>query len=164
MDQIKSSTLRDQSGAALVIALIMMILLTLVGLAANFSSTIEIMLSGHKRGSTDAFYAADSGVHATVASLENFNLARYGSSNRYVDALNDTSGGKIYSNPTNAYVVLVHDTTQSGCPRGSGFGQGEQGVDCLHFLVTSTARDQLDLSTGSSTSTIDQKVVRLVPK
>ncbi len=160
MDQIKSLTLKSQSGAALVIALIMMILLTLIGLAANFSSTIEIMLSGHKRGSTDAFYGADSGVHATVANLENFNLARYGSNNRYADALNDTSEGKTNSNPTNAYVVLIHDTTQAGAPRGSGMGTH---VNFLHFVIASTAKDQLDLTSGSSSCTIDEKVVRIIP-
>ncbi len=160
MDQIKGSILRSQSGAALVIALIMMILLTLIGLAANFSSTIEIMLSGHKRGSTDAFYGADSGIHAAVANLENFSLTRYGSDNRYADALNDTSGGKTNSNPTNAYVMLIHDTTQSGAPRGSGMGTH---VNFLHFVIASTAKDHLGLTTGSSSCTIDEKVVRIIP-
>jgi Tfp pilus assembly protein PilX len=51
--------LKDQSGTALVVALIMIVVLTLIGLASTFSSTFEISLSGNKRTSTDAFYLAE---------------------------------------------------------------------------------------------------------
>jgi len=51
----------------------MMIIFTLIGLAATFSSVFEIKLSGHKRGATDAFFSADSGVQESVANIENFN-------------------------------------------------------------------------------------------
>jgi hypothetical protein len=52
--------LKDQSGTALVIALIMIVVLTLIGLASTFTSTFETSLSGNKRLSTDAFYIAES--------------------------------------------------------------------------------------------------------
>ena len=150
--------LQKQSGTALVVALIMMVVLTLISLGTIFTSTFDIKLSGNKRGTTDAFYAADSGVQATVADLENFNLARYAANNRYVNALND--GSKANSNPTNAYVVLRHDTTQTGAPRGSGYGTH---VGFLHFLVTATGEDQLDVGTVKSTCTVEEKVVRIIP-
>ena len=51
--------LKDQSGVALVLALIMIVILTLIGLASTYTSTFEMKLSGNKRGTTDAFYAAD---------------------------------------------------------------------------------------------------------
>ena len=65
---------KDESGVALVIALVLMVVLTLIGLASTLSSTYEVKLSGNKRGSTDAFYAADSGVQVTVANIKNFDL------------------------------------------------------------------------------------------
>ena len=52
--------LKDQSGSALVIALVMIVVLTLIGLASTFTSTFETSLSGNKRLSTDAFYIAES--------------------------------------------------------------------------------------------------------
>jgi hypothetical protein len=58
---------KDQTGAALVIALIMIIVLTLIGLASTFTSTFEISLSGNKRLSTDAFYEAETLRTATSA-------------------------------------------------------------------------------------------------
>jgi hypothetical protein len=52
--------LKDQSGTALVIALVMIVVLTLIGLASTFTSIFETSLSGNKRLSTDAFYIAES--------------------------------------------------------------------------------------------------------
>jgi len=43
-------SLNNQSGAALVIALVIMIVLTVIALAATFTSIFEIKLSGNKRG------------------------------------------------------------------------------------------------------------------
>jgi hypothetical protein len=56
--------LKEQSGAALVIALIMMVVLTLIGLASTFTSIFEAKLSGIKRESTAAYYAADAAAQA----------------------------------------------------------------------------------------------------
>jgi Tfp pilus assembly protein PilX len=53
--------LGNQSGAALVVALLMIVILSLIGIASSSNSTFEIRLSGNKRGSTDAFYTACSG-------------------------------------------------------------------------------------------------------
>jgi hypothetical protein len=61
---------KEESGAALVIALIMIIALTLIGLAATFNSTYEIRLSGNKRASTDAFYLDDSRIEQTKGHIK----------------------------------------------------------------------------------------------
>lgn len=61
-----NTIIKDQSGTALVIALIMIVVLTLIGLASTFSSTFEISLSGNKRLSTDAFYNAETRMYTTV--------------------------------------------------------------------------------------------------
>ena len=66
--------LKDQSGAALVVALIMIIILTLIGLASTFTSTFEIKLSGNKRSSTNAFYTAEGGTQSVLVNLTNFNV------------------------------------------------------------------------------------------
>ena len=62
----KNAILKDQSGTALVIALIMIVVLTLIGLASVFSSTFEISLSGNKRLSTDAFFNGESRMYSAV--------------------------------------------------------------------------------------------------
>lgn len=151
--------LKNQSGAALVIALIMIIVMTFIVLAASFTSIFEIKLAGNKRGSTDAFFAADTGVQIVMAKVENFDLPGkyegeiYNKYNPFTDPNNP--------NPTNAEVVIEHYSDQKGAPRGIGISATY--VDFEHYLIESKGQDQMDLSSIKSTCTIQQKVVRLVP-
>ncbi|MGQ9645238.1 MAG: pilus assembly PilX family protein [Thermodesulfobacteriota bacterium] len=148
--------LKDQSGVALVIALIMIVILTLIGLASTYTSTFEIKLSGNKRGATDAFYAADSGVQVVVANVENFTLP-----GKYVDHKYDPFTDPNNPNPTRAKVTVTHDITQSGSPRGVQMSAIHFGFE--HFQIESKGSDQLDLSPIRSICTVEEKVVRLVP-
>jgi hypothetical protein len=148
--------LKDQSGVALVLALIMIVILTLIGLASTYTSTFEMKLSGNKRGTTDAFYAADSGVQVVVANVDNFSLP-----GKYVDNKYDPFTDPNNPNPTKANVLIQYDTTQEGSPRGSGFSAIS--FEFRHFVIDSKGQDQVDLSLVKSASEIEQKVVRLVP-
>ncbi len=153
-----SSVLKNQSGAALVIAMTMMIVLTLIGLASIFSSTFEIKISGNKRGSTDAFYAAESGVETVAATSQNFDLTgQYDATGKYVYP---TDGTK--PNPTQATIVIQYDGTQSGAPKGIAMS-ATGGYEFMHYVIDSTGRDQLDSSLIRSTCRVQEKVVRLVP-
>lgn len=153
----KINFLKDESGAVLVIALIMMVVLTLIGLGASYTSIFEIMLSGHKRGATDAFYSADSGIHIVVANVNNFDLAGKYVANKY-NPFTDPNN----PNPTNARVTIAYDTVQQGSPRGLGFS-ATGNYEFKYFLMESTGQDQIDGGSTKSTSTIQQKVVRIVP-
>ena len=148
--------LKDQSGVALVLALVMIVILTLIGLASTYTSIFEVRLSGNKRGTTDAFYAADSGVQVVVANVDNFSLP-----GKYVDNKYDPFTDPKNPNPTKANVVVQFDTTQEGSPRGSGFSAIS--FEFRHFVIDSKGQDQLDLSLLKSSAEIEQKVVRLVP-
>jgi len=129
--------LRDQSGAALVMALMMMVVLTLIGISSTLTSTFESRLSGGKRGSSNAFYASDSGIQVTVANVANFDLLE-----KYVDNKYDPFKDPNNPNPTNAKVLIL---------------------DFEYFLIESTGEDQSDLAPLRQTCMIEEKVVRLVP-
>jgi hypothetical protein len=149
---------KDESGVALVVALILMIVLTLIGLASTFSSTYEIKLSGNKRGSTDAFYAADSGVQVTTANIKNFDLpGQYldGKYNPFADNNNPNP------NPTLASVIIQHCGNQTGAPRG--FGMSATQVNYEHYMIESSGEDQIELNPIRSKCVIEEKVVRMVP-
>jgi hypothetical protein len=148
---------KNQSGAALVIALIMIIVMTLIVLAASFTSIFEIRLAGNKRGSTDAFFAADSGVQIVIANIENFDLPGKYVGNKY-DPFTDPKN----TNSTKAQVQINYDGTQSGAPRGFGFS-ATGNYEFVHYLIESTGQDQIELSPIKSTCTVQEKVVRLVP-
>jgi hypothetical protein len=143
--------LNNQSGAALVIALLMMVVLTLIGLASTFTSTFEIKLSGNKRGSTNAFYSADSGVQVVTSDYNNFTLpGKYDIANTYHYSLDPAN-----LNPTKADIVILHDTTRTDC-RGLQLGSG---FDCLRYTIESKGQDQVDLSPIKSATTVQQRIV-----
>ena len=83
--------LKSQKGVAFVIALVMLLVLTLVGVSSVSMSTYETNIAGNERIYNMAFYAADGG-------LENFRGRL-------------STGEFIYSAiPTGAYQVKVGDT------------------------------------------------------
>lgn len=153
----KINILKDQSGAVLVIALIMMVVFTMIGIAGSFTSIFEIIISGHKRGSTDAFYSADSGVQVVVANVDNFDLTSKYVGNKY-NPFTDPNN----PNPTNAKVTITYDTVQQGSPRGLGFS-ATGNYEFKHYMMESTGQDQTELGSNKSTCTIEQKVIRIVP-
>jgi len=155
MATMTSKILKDQSGAALVIALLMMITLTLIGMGAIFTSTFEVQISGNKRGSTDAFYAAESGLQVALANINNFNPASY-VDNRYNPFTNPSN-----PNPTHATVSIDYLPNQHGAPRGLGISSTN--FEFMYFNIQSIGQDQTASTPVRSTTTLQQKVVRLVP-
>jgi len=148
--------LKDRSGAALVIALIMIIVMTLIVLAASFTSHFEIKLGGNKRGATNAFYAAESGVQVTLGRIENFNIPGQYVGNQY-NPFTDLNN----PNPTNASVNITFDPIQQGAPRGSGISAIS--FEFNHYMIEATGKDQIEVSSIKSQCTIQEKVVRLIP-
>jgi hypothetical protein len=149
---------KNQSGVALVIALIMIIVLTVIVLAASLTSIFEIKLAGNKRGATDAFFGADSGVQIVMADPSNFDLpGKYDATGKY-----NYSANAANPNPTKADIIIYHNSTQTGAPRGFGFS-ATGNYEFMHFLIESTGKDQVEVSPIKSTSVIQQKAVRLVP-
>jgi hypothetical protein len=149
-------TLNDQSGVALVIALLMMVVLTLIGLASVFTSSFEMRLSGNKRGSTDAFYSSESGIQVVMANIGNFDLP-----SKYVDNQYNPFTDPGNPNPTNATVSIAHITDQHGSPRGAGVSATN--FEFEHYMINSVGQDQIELNPVRSTSILEEKVVRLVP-
>lgn len=54
--------LTDQKGIALVVALVMLLVLTFIGLAAVSLTSYEAKISGNERLYNNAFYASDGGI------------------------------------------------------------------------------------------------------
>jgi PilX N-terminal len=150
--------LKDQSGVAFVIALFMIIVLSLIGLASVSGSVFEIKLSGNKRGVTNAFYAADSGVQVAASNLASFDLSKYDAATNQYKYSQDTSN----INPTEATIVIAHDTMRSGAPRGSGMG-ATGSIGFMYFLVESTGQDQVESNFLKSNCTVEQEVMRIIP-
>ena len=61
--------LENQRGVALVIALIMLIVLTLIGLNSIGTSIFETKISGYERFASNAFYAAEGGLEVGIGQI-----------------------------------------------------------------------------------------------
>ena len=59
--------LRNEKGSTLIVALMILVLLTLIGIAATNTSTTEIQIAGNDKAYKQAFYNADGGVSWVVA-------------------------------------------------------------------------------------------------
>jgi len=66
---METSVLKNEKGIALVIALIMLIVLTLIGISSINSSIFETKLSGNERVGSSAFYAAEGGVYVGISRI-----------------------------------------------------------------------------------------------
>lgn len=64
---MERSVLRNEKGVVLVIALIMLVVLTFLGVASINSSVFEARISGNDRVGSAAFYATEAGVQVGVS-------------------------------------------------------------------------------------------------
>jgi len=163
----KNLILRNQSGAALVIALIMLVVITLIAMASSYTSIFEIKMSGNKRGLTDAFYVVDAGVNAIASSTASFDTALY------TQLVPNTLGYDPFTNPaipnptniptaqvplTTANAPIKYYQSQAGPPRGTGFSAVN--VNYAYFQVQCTGTDSLG---SGATTTIQEDVMQLLP-
>ena len=65
--------LKDQDGSVLVVAMVILVLLTLLGISATRTSDIEIQISKNEKIYKENFYRAEAGSMETVQRLENEN-------------------------------------------------------------------------------------------
>jgi type IV pilus assembly protein PilX len=97
MDKIK--IIREEDGSVLVIALIMLVLLTLLGISATSTSNIELQIANNEKNYKKAFYTANAAIeHARAyltASMITYNSNRLtqGQPPQWDFALNGTLAG-----------------------------------------------------------------------
>ena len=122
-----------ESGTTLVITLMMMVILTLIGLAAMMTSSIDIRISGNEAVQKQALYAADAGL----------NFARANGPFIFVDQgtpqmpLDNPPGFPTTFHVTIDFGVPDLAITFTNPPAGSATGV-RKGQRAIHHLVTST--------------------------
>jgi Tfp pilus assembly protein PilX len=166
--------LGNQSGVALVVALLMIVMLSLIAIASSSNSTFEVRLSGNKRGSTDAFYTADGGTKSVYPIIANFNT-----SSGYVVVTQSALPTELQSESidvrntaptldvpgsvslTTTPQVTIYHTTITRVPRSLGMSA----IAFLYnyYITDSIGQDQMDLSLIRSNCEIREKIVRLIP-
>ena len=77
--QKMTSIVNNQQGSVIVIAMVILVLLTIIGIAAINTSTTEVQISINALLHNIAFYTADSGIEAGRAALNNIKIEDAGS-------------------------------------------------------------------------------------
>lgn len=107
MNVKKLSKIKGESGIALVVALLIMVLITILGTAAIMTSTTDLKISQNFKKSSDSFYAAEAGIEAGM----DFLGSNYDSTNGWNDELGDVTiiaaGTSI--GPNAFYTVTILD-------------------------------------------------------
>ena len=62
--------LKEEDGSVLVIALILLVLLTVIGISASTTSEVELQIAGNEKFHKMAFYAADGGTETGIELIE----------------------------------------------------------------------------------------------
>ena len=122
-----------QNGAALVVGLILMVVITVLAISGMNTATTELAMARNDQNYENAFQAAETGLETALAqgrfnTLANVNLAQNVNANDSVTAI-------IYFEDT----TLVPD-------RGFSMGVGS-GIAAYHFNTVATAKSERDPGT-----------------
>lgn len=132
---MRISKLESERGMAALVALLLVGMLTIIGLAALSTSNDEVQVAGNQLQETQAFYAAESGLDAAVATLE----AHYDTANTTPTVM--PSGSQSLNNCT-----VTYNTVDNGAATFKVLNFGS--LSGLHALVKSFSL----ASTGSGSS------------
>jgi hypothetical protein len=66
---MERNILRNQKGIVLIVALLMLLILTLIGVSSISTTTYQTKISGNERVGTDAFYVSEAGIQVAINQL-----------------------------------------------------------------------------------------------
>ena len=140
-EKIRIFGLHSQEGAALVIAVLILLTLTVIGIYAVTTSTLDTKISGFHKQSVMSFYAADAGIERTLATYDFSTLAD--------DDPTSFNVGSI------TYDLLVDYLIDTPPPRGSRTSATK--FRAYHFRIESIGSNPI----GTASSEIHQWGYRL---
>ncbi len=155
MPKIFFNCLNNRHGSALIITLIVMAVLTLVGLSAINTATVENKIVRNEKIYQENFYLAESSVNEAVQTIENEtdsdNLMPHSSSWLWMNDVVDSNGNPIdFSNPDNwvhsasssdnseqaaINTNAFFSTVSKGVAKGSSLDIGEMGTRLYEYAV-----------------------------
>ena len=89
---------RHERGAALIIALLLLLLMTVLGVSAMRTSTLQERMAGNVRDSNLAFQAAEAGLRSGEAMLDAASIPPFTGSSGLLDVPKDAAGQAAYWN------------------------------------------------------------------
>ena len=134
---IKQTNFRQQSGAALIVGLLLLVVITVLAVSGMSTATTELAMARNDQNYENAFQAAETGLEQALAqgqfnTLVNVNLQQNVNANDSVSA-----------------VIQFEDATLVP-DRAFSLGVGS-GISAYHFIATSTAQSKREGVGGGTT-------------
>ena len=149
------STLSSQNGAVLVVSLIILLVMTVLGLAASGSANMELRMAGNNERINNTLQAAESAVEATINNINLLGQAlnTTGSINRSIrlDSAYDVASQPVKSEAEISYIG-------QGSVDGFSLGVNNNNFVAHNFEVIGTGSMQ-----DNTTSITSQGVYRVAP-
>jgi hypothetical protein len=127
-----------ERGAALIMAMVILVMLTFIGLAALSTSSTELFLSSNYRRSLEAFHAAEGMMDAALVDTTNFVVPAGGAGTETdladITDTNTSNHNEVTGEGTVTYIAAG--------PPPAGAGMGTK-VKANYFVVETTGRGSL---------------------
>ena len=136
-DLSRQSTTGLQRGAALVIGLLLLTVLTILGLSAMVMATLELQMSANARHQEQAFQAAEFGIEQALASAD-LSTSFTMTSPKIVPAVG--ADPIVPGSDADSYRYRLYYDASAGSGAVPDAARVGPGVAALHFLVESTGR------------------------
>ncbi|HXV20931.1 MAG TPA: pilus assembly PilX N-terminal domain-containing protein [Desulfuromonadales bacterium] len=167
---LPARSLDNQRGTALVLALVMLALMSILGVMSLTTSTTEVGISGNYRSSQQAFYAADRAVEYAMTNEQIFDSIGTGTIDLIADA--DTTNATATTNDDHITNIAA-ETGNSGLQSGGanqvtyltsgalppGTGSDPTYFQARYYVITVNSQGP-----NNSAARVETQVARIVPK
>ncbi len=135
----RMTSYKKQNGAALVVGLILLVVITVLAISGMNTATTELAMARNDQNTENAFQAAETGLEAALAQ------------GRFDTLATTTVTQNITANESVSATIQYEDSTLVP-DRAFSLGVGS-GINAYHFIATSTASSQRDPGNPSDRDT-----------
>ncbi len=134
---MKQSSLKSQTGAALIVALILLVALTLLGIASMNTASLDLIMAGNEQYRSRSFVTAEAGVEAALAGGT-------------FDTSTDSSGSGTAGSDSYAYqITRPNGGALEDPPPGYSTAEGSTTFKTVYFRITSNGTSQRGAKSAS---------------
>jgi len=150
---------RKQSGVTLVITLILMVLITVIGIASLRTTSLEEKMAANMQQSTRAFESAESGIRKAVSDVNNFSV--YNDTNNPV--VPDDSPFTFPENASTAAEETGKADVRVGF-KGWSVPKRASGYSVVHYKTANFEIEATGSAAGNAKATVAQGLGQIVNK
>jgi len=127
---------RGQRGAALVIGLLLLLILTILAVSGMTTATLELQMAGNTQYKERAFQAAETGIEQALSTATFSTVTPYATAEPQAVAPDDATNDDTYE-----FEMEFDQETGTTLVPGGGYSMGT-GFQAYHFNVESTGRSE----------------------